>query len=92
MKRRCEWDPEKARSNVASHGIGFTEAETVLDDPWILERLDEKHSALEERWRALGRTAFGRLVVVIYAERGDRTRLVTARRATRRERREYEER
>jgi uncharacterized DUF497 family protein len=87
-----EWDGAKANSNLAKHGVSFDEAETVADDPWVIVRLDETHSTSEGRWRALGWSSAGRLLVVIFTERPDRLRLISARRATRREQREYEER
>ena len=87
-----EWDPRKARSNLAKHGIGFDEAETAIDDPWAIVTLDEAHSVLELSWRTIGLTRCGRLGSVVWTWRGDRIRIVTARPATRRERHIYEAR
>lgn len=86
-----EWDPEKAESNARKHGVTFEEASTVFGDPLGLLMRDPDHSLSEERYLVLGMSHQQRLLVVAFAERPPRTRLLSARRATRRERRRYEE-
>jgi len=86
-----EWDSRKAESNARKHGVTFEEASTVFADPLGLLMPDPDHSLSEERYLVLGMSARQRLLVVAFAERPPRTRLISARRATRRERRRYEE-
>jgi uncharacterized protein len=85
------WDPKKAGRNLIKHGISFEEAKTAFDDDLFLVFADPDHSAGERRFIILGESAQGRLQVVAYAERGDAIWIVNARKATRRERRAYEE-
>jgi hypothetical protein len=85
-----EWDREKAAQNLRKHGVSFDEACTVFGDPLAATIEDPQHSIREQRFITIGRSALGRLVVVVHAERGDRARLISARRATPRERRTYE--
>lgn len=86
-----EWDSKKAESNVRKHGVRFDEASTVFGDPFSVLMPDPDHSLREERYLVLGMSNQQRLLVVAFAERAPRTRLISARRATRRERRRYEE-
>jgi hypothetical protein len=86
-----EWDAEKARQNVDKHGISFEEAVTAFGDPLSLTVSDPDLSDSEERQLLLGMSRRSRLVVVAFTERGDRLRIITARRASRREKRKYEE-
>ena len=86
-----EWDPKKAESNAQKHGVTFDEASTVFGDPLGLLMSDPDHSLSEERYLVLGRSNQQRLLVVAFAERPPRSRLISARRPTRRERRRYEE-
>ena len=86
-----EWDPKKAESNVRKHGVTFDEASTVLGDPLALLMRDSDRSLNEERYLVLGMSNRQRLLVVAFAERPPRTRLISARRATGAERRRYEE-
>ncbi len=86
-----EWDPEKAESNAQKHGITFEEASTAFGDPLGLLMRDPDHSFDEERYLLLGMSSQQTLVVVSFAERPPHTRLISARRATARERRQYEE-
>ncbi|MBA3811078.1 MAG: BrnT family toxin [Caulobacteraceae bacterium] len=90
-----DWDSAKARSNRAKHGVSFDEAVAVFADPLALSRLDD-HGVVEERWVTLGRNTPGRLLLVVhtYVELNqDRTavRIISARPATLREARQYEE-
>jgi uncharacterized protein len=71
--------------------VSFDEATTVFADPFSLNMPDPSHSLSEERFVVLGRSHRGRIVVVAYAERGSRTRLISARRASPSERRRYDE-
>jgi uncharacterized DUF497 family protein len=86
-----EWDTKKAESNVAKHGVTFDEACTVFGDPLAILKRDPDHSADEQRYLLLGISSRHRLLVVAHAERPPRTRLISARRATPKERRTYEE-
>jgi hypothetical protein len=86
-----EWDPEKAESNLEKHGVSFPEAATAFSDSLSLTIPDPDHSEDEDRFILTGITFSGRLVVVSHAERGETIRLISARLATRRERRTYEE-
>lgn len=91
MSYRFEWDPAKAAANLRKHGVSFEEAVTAFADPFALNMPDPSHSVDEDRLLVLGGSAQGRLLVVAYAERGERTRIISARKATRRERNDYEE-
>jgi uncharacterized DUF497 family protein len=86
-----EWDPEKARRDLGKHGVSFAEAMTVFRDP--LGRIvdDPRRSIAEQRYALLGLSQQGRLLAVMFTERGERIRLISARRATRDERHNYEE-
>jgi uncharacterized protein len=91
MALRFEWDPEKAIVNERWHGVSFPEAMTVFDDLLSITVPDRDHSIEEQRFLLLGLSGRGRLLVVAHTERGDTIRLISARRANRRERRKYEE-
>jgi uncharacterized protein len=86
-----EWDPMKAAANVHKHGVTFDEASTIFGDPLNLLMADPDHSHDEERFVLLGMSNRRKLLLVAFAERPPRTRLISARRATRHERRYYEE-
>ena len=86
-----EWDRKKAESNVRKHGVTFDEASTVFGDPLALLMPDPDHSFAGERYVLPGRSKQQRLLVVAFAERPPDTRLISARPATRQERRLYEE-
>ena len=91
MALRFLWDPRKAASNVRKHGVGFGEATAVFDDPLSVTIGDPDHSTDEQRFLLLGLSNRRRLLVVAHSERGQSIRIFSARRATRRERRTYEE-
>lgn len=91
MEFRFEWDETKAEQNIEKHGVSFEEASTVFGDPLSNTIYDEKHSMNEDRWIDIGRSAQDRLLVVMYTERGDRIRIISARLATVRERKQYEQ-
>jgi uncharacterized protein len=91
-----DWDPAKAASNVAKHGIAFEEAMTVFRDPLARSMLDPDHGADEERWVTLGQAATGNLLLVVHTWvdiNPDRTavRIISARRPTWNEARQYRE-
>jgi len=86
-----EWDPEKDRINREKHGVSFAEASTVFVDPLQVTVPDERHSIKEFRFRTIGYTATSRLVIVAHTDREERIRIMTAREATHRERRQYEQ-
>lgn len=84
------WDEEKAAANLRKHGIDFAEAALVLEDELALT-LRDLYSESEERFVTIGRDARDRLLVVVYAWREKRIRLISARETTGKERRNYEE-
>lgn len=88
---RFEWDFLKAQSNLAKHGISFEEAVTVFGDS-LAQIIDDRHHSIgERRYVLLGQSDRGRLLVLLFTERGGAIRLISARRATPRERRRHEE-
>ncbi len=91
MAIEFEWDLKKAGANRAIHGIDFEEALTVFRDPLARIFDDEAHSEVEAREIVIGHSAQNRLLLVCFAARGTRIRLINARKATRRERKDYEE-
>ena len=91
MALRFVWNPRKAAANERKHGVGFHEATTVLDDPLSVTISDPDHSEGEQRFLLLGLSNRRRLLVVAHSERGESIRIISARRANRRERRTYEE-
>ena len=86
-----EWDDRKAEANVQKHRVSFEEASTVFADPLALTIFDPLHSEGEDRYVTLGRSQRQRLLVVVFTDRDDRIRIISARVATRRERKDYEE-
>ena len=86
----CEWDRRKALANLRKHGVHFADAAMVLYDDSALTVIDD--DPREERFVTLGGDALGRILVVVYTWRGERIRLISARKATPTERKEYEER
>lgn len=87
---RYTWDPEKARDNLAKHGVSFEEAESVPDTDLARWFPDRGHSDEEERSWVIGPSSLGRLLLVVTSESGPRPRIISAWRATKRERRDYE--
>lgn len=87
-----DWDPRKAAANLRKKRVSFEEAQTVLDDPAALWEFDAAHSGAEDRFRVIGYSDRDRLLVVTVADRAGRFRVVSARRATKRERYAYESR
>jgi uncharacterized DUF497 family protein len=91
-----EWDANKAAGNLAKHGVDFAQAAEVFADPLALTVFDEAHSMNEERWLTLGLTRSGRLLVVSHTfdqttATQARVRIISAREAKGRERRDYEQ-
>ena len=96
MQYDFEWDLKKARSNRTRHGVSFEEAATVFRDPRMLTLYDGTHSTYEDRWITLGLSAAGRLLIVNHAFPQRATdhipvRIISSRKATSRERRQYQE-
>ena len=84
------WDPEKARANLAKHGVRFSDAEPVLFDPGALTREDE-YAEGEQRFVTVGSDSLGRVLTVVYSYQGEVIRMISARKATGSERNVYEE-
>jgi uncharacterized protein len=86
---RVDWDPEKAKSNFQKHGVRFSDAEIVLYDLTALTSEDVEAEG-EQRFISIGRDVITRIIVVVYTYRGEDIRLISARKATKRERKAYE--
>lgn len=91
MGLNFEWDENKGKKNLKKHGVSFEEASIVFGDPLALTIPDPLHSEEEDRFITLGESNRRRLVVVCATDRDGRIRIISARVATRRERKEYEE-
>jgi uncharacterized DUF497 family protein len=85
-----EWDPAKARVNIRVHGIDFADAMGIFDSPYL--QRDDPDAVGEQRFVALGMDVLGRLLVVVYTYREGKTRLISARKATKKEGKEYAQR
>jgi uncharacterized DUF497 family protein len=85
------WDARKAAANSKKHGVSFEEAATVFADPLSLTGADPDHSVGEHRWITFGESVRGRLLAVSHTDEGDIIRIISARVATRHEKRLYEE-
>lgn len=86
-----EWDEEKSQINLKKHGVTFEEASSVFASPLSLTIADPLHSDEEDRFVTLGESNSGQLLVVVSTDRGEQVRIISARVATRRERKNYEE-
>jgi uncharacterized DUF497 family protein len=86
-----EWDAQKAKANLAKHKVSFDEAKTVFDDSLFLIFADLDHSFEEKRFIIIGESNKRKLLVVAFAERETATRIISARKATASERKNYEE-
>ena len=75
-----EWDSEKAKRNKIKHGIGFKLATRVFEDEDRIEKRDDEHSQDEERWQVIGKVE--NILFVVYTERGEKIRLISAREAS----------
>jgi uncharacterized DUF497 family protein len=91
MNFRFEWDPKKARFNLTRHGVSFEEALTVFANPMARIFDDEDHSTEEHREIIIGHSAKERLLLVCFTSQGESVRIFSARKATRAERKDYEE-
>ena len=91
---RFEWDSKKNLTNIRKHGVSFEEAQEVFDDPLHIALLDHRFGYFEERWITIGRTEKRRLIVaahLYFDDEGEEViRIISAREATRNERRQYE--
>jgi len=92
LDRDFEWDPDKAARNLLKHDISFPEAAGVFDDPKAMIMQDSRFNYGERRDRIVGKLGDDRMVAVIYTERSGLYRLLSARKANSRERREYDSR
>lgn len=86
-----EWNSDKATLNFDKHGVSFQEAATVFSDPLSVTFPDPDHSIGESRYIIIGTSRFKKLLVVAHTERGERVRIISARTASRQEKRFYEE-
>ena len=91
MALEFEWDPVKAKLNLKEHGVSFDEATTIFRDTLSITIADPDHSDYEDRFIDIGMSHRRQLLVVAYTERKDNIRIISARRATRAERKNYEE-
>ncbi len=85
-----EWDPEKAKINLTKHGVSFPHASTIFGDPLSMTFHDPDHSDDEDRYITIGSSADDVLLIVSHTDRDERIGIISARKATRRERRIYE--
>lgn len=92
MSDLFDWDLDKAAENLRNHGVSFDEAETAATSPLARFFPDPDHSLVEPRFWAIGYSSLGRLLVVVISFGGLKPRIISARRASKRERRVYEER
>lgn len=97
MRYNFEWDSEKARQNLRKHRVSFQRAATVLRDPHAVSIFDEEHSQEEDRWITMGIDDSGSILVMIHTfrridELSHEIRIISARKATKRERQQYEAR
>lgn len=91
MAFNLEWDEQKARANLKKHNVSFTEAATVFNDPFCITLEDEAHSTQENRFLTIGYSVVQRLLLIVHTERGNNIRIISARLATKSERRLYEQ-
>jgi uncharacterized DUF497 family protein len=85
-----EWDPRKASTNFQKHGVTFREAAAVFQDPLSITIYDPNRSIDEDRFITVGTSTTGRLLIVAHTDRGNATRIISARQLTRSERQAYE--
>ncbi len=88
---KVDWDPQKAAVKLLNHGVSFEEAASVFGDPLAATVPDPDHSTDERRFITMGVTLAQRLLVVVHTDRADQTRIISARAATRGEKKKYEE-
>ncbi len=85
-----EWDEQKALLNLRKHGVSFEEASLSFFDERFIRRVDIKHSVYETRYGGIGRITSGKLLVTTYTERGDNIRIISSRKANKKEKLDYE--
>lgn len=90
-ERQVEWDGVKEAANLRKHGVTFVEATSVFQDPLSATHPDPDHSVGEERFITVGVSSRGRLLALAHTDRGDMIRIINCRLATRRERKNHEE-
>ncbi|MDZ7296269.1 MAG: BrnT family toxin [candidate division KSB1 bacterium] len=90
-KLQFEWDETKASRNIEKHHVSFDEAATVFDDPMFITFIDEEHSVDEERYITIGLSKQGRVLMVAHTDREGRIRIISARKATKKEEQFYAE-
>lgn len=88
---KFEWNPDKAKINREKHGVSFEEATTIFGDELSMTFPDRRHSIDEYRYVTIGLSRFGQLLIVSHTDRGESVRIISARPATRKERKFYEE-
>ena len=86
-----EWDPDKAKKNMKVHGVSFDEASTSFKDALSLTIYDPLHSEDEDRMVLIGNSFKNRVLIIVHTERGDKIRIISARKTTKKERKQYEE-
>ena len=86
---KYQWDKDKAATNLSKHGIDFADAVSVFSDDLAITTQDERFD--EERFITIGMDVFGQILILVYTLRGNQIRVISARKATRRERKQYEE-
>ncbi len=86
-----EWNERKSRENFRKHGVAFEIAATVFGDPKSITVYDETHSQTEDRFVTIGLSVYGIVMVVVHTDRGNRIRIISARKATAKEKQQYEE-
>ena len=91
MTIEFEWDYEKEKKNIQKHRVSFHEASTVFGDPFSWTFPDTDHSITEDRYLTFGSSSDGTLLIISHTDRGNKIRLISARKMTRLERRYYEE-
>jgi len=87
-----KWDERKRIRNIRSHSVDFTGVEETFEDQHAFVQFDARHSKAEDRFFILGKTGRGRLLITVFTQRGSKVRIISSRRASRREARGYEER
>ena len=85
-----EWDSNKSKENEKKHKVSFEEAVSVFGDPLAVYFEDEDHSDLEQRNMIVGYSLHGKLLVVVFTERGNKIRIISSRQLTKKERKDYE--
>ena len=86
-----EWDEKKAKSNLIKHGVSFEEASSAFGDDFSITIEDPLHSEKENRFILIGRSIFQKILVVVHVEKSETIRIISARKATKKERKIYEE-